>query len=156
MKNCLPMTVAFVAVCVVICSPLQSDAEPVSPKPNQTASVEPHWQLFLDDYIIERSTGFRSVVHHPSPRGIVIPADKPWERLGLSPLYVGRRKDGTLECYYRVHGPFRYEATGYAISKDGIHWQKPNLGLIEDPGGGKDNNLLPCGSQPVNLVLCPA
>src|SRR3954454_8522433 len=57
--------------------------------------VNEHWQLFLDDYIIARSTGFDRVVHHPQPRGLVIPADKPWETAGAEMLYgtpVGRRK----------------------------------------------------------------
>ncbi|MCH2131437.1 MAG: hypothetical protein MK179_20030, partial [Pirellulaceae bacterium] len=57
---------------------------------------EPHWELFLDDYIIERSTGFRRELHHPKPYGVVVPADQPWESQGLSPSYVGRRKDGKL------------------------------------------------------------
>ncbi len=99
MKKCLLMAVALLVFCV----PLRAHAEPVSPKPNQTASQGPHWQLFLDDYIIERSTGFRRVLHHPRPRGVVIPADKPWETKGVGPGYIGRRKDGQLECYYSAH-----------------------------------------------------
>ncbi len=131
---------------LLLCIPLQAHGETVAPKDIQKGS---HWQLFLDDHVIERSTGFRRVLHHPKPRGIVIPADKPWETIGLSPVYVGRRTDGSLECYYRVHGPFKYETMGYAISKDGIHWTKPNLKLLAAPGG-KPNNLIPCG-QPKDL-----
>ena len=48
------------------------------------AGVEPHWQLFLDDHVIERSTGFRRVVHPPRPRGVVLEPDQPWETQGLS------------------------------------------------------------------------
>ena len=95
MKKFLPTAVAL----LVFCIPLRAGAEPVSPKPNQTEPQEPHWQLFLDDYIIERSTGFRRVLHHPQPRGLVLKPDKPWER-SLTPQYVGWRKDGRLECYY--------------------------------------------------------
>ena len=148
MKKCLTMAATLLALCAVLCVPLRADGEPVSPK---GAEREPHWQLFLDDYIVERSTGFQRVVHHPQPRGVVIPADKPWETQGLSPVYVGRRKDGSLECYFRVHGSaFRYEAMGYAVSKDGIHWHKPALGLQVDAPGQEQNNLVPCG-QPVDL-----
>jgi len=98
------------------------------------------WELFLDDHVIERSTGFRRVLHHPHPRGVVLPADKPWETLGTTPLYVGRRKDGTLECYYRAHwweekadAPASMDATAYAVSDDGIHWEKPVLNMREGP-----------------------
>jgi len=99
---------------LLLCIPLQAHGETVAPKDIQKGS---HWQLFLDDHVIERSTGFRRVLHHPKPRGIVIPADKPWETIGLSPVYVGRRTDGSLECYYRVHGPFKYETMGYASAR---------------------------------------
>lgn len=116
-----------------------------------TAEGESHWQLFLDDDVIERSTGFRRVLHHPRPRGIVLPADKPWEA-GLSIIYVGHRSNGLLECYYRVHGLAEEECgefVGYATSEDGIHWEKPILKLV-DCAAGAETNLVPCG-QPVDL-----
>ena len=110
------------------------------------AGVEPHWQLFLDDHVIERSTGFRRVVHPPRPRGVVLEPDQPWETQGLSIMHVGRRRDGKFECYYRVHGERVLSDThAYAVSDDGIHWTKPDLGLVPAPGGGK-SNLLPCGA----------
>ena len=113
---------------------------------NISPPAEPHWELFLDDYIIERSTGFQRVLHHPTPKGVVLPPDLPWETQGLSILHVGRRRDGRLECYYRVHGVnIPGDTTAYAVSEDGIHWEKPMLGLVEGPGG-TDNNLLPCGA----------
>lgn len=151
-KKPIVLRVTMIAVALCVFRPLQAEVEPGSLKPNQSGPAEPHWELFLDDHIIARSTGFRRVVHHPEPRGIVIPADQPWETQGVSPMYVGRRKEGSLECYYRVHGgDFPVEATAYAISQDGIHWDKPILGLVRGPEG-KDNNLLPCG-QPVDLAL---
>ncbi len=116
------------------------------PPPHGEPIANTHWQLFLDDYVIERSTGFQRVLHHPTPQGVVIKADKPWETLGLSVMYVGRREDGRFECYYRVHGSnLPGDTTAYAVSDDGIHWDKPNLGLVDGPNG-KENNLLPCGA----------
>ena len=141
MKNCLLMVVAMVAACILLYIPLRAGAEPVSPKPNQTLPQEPHWQLFLDDHVIARSTGFQRVLHHPRPRGIVLSRDNHWERWGVTPMYVGWRKDGRFECYYQAHGA---GSLAYAISKDGLHWEKPNLGLVEYRGS-KENNLLPCG-----------
>ena len=137
MRKCLLTAVALLVFCV----PFRADAEPVSPKPNQTESQEPHWQLFLDDHIVTRSTGFRRVLHHPQPRGIVLERNEAWERFGITPRYVGRRKDGLLECYYQAHGA---ESAAYAFSKDGLHWEKPNLGLVSYRDS-KENNLLPCG-----------
>ncbi len=132
--------------------------------------VDQRWQLFLDDYIVARATGFDRVVHHPRARGVVIPADKPWESVGASPNFIGRREDGTFFAFYTATWwipdlesktqPDRaqqYTSAGaYATSKDGIHWEKPVLGLVEAPAGidweklppfpspkrvSKDNNL---------------
>ncbi|MFN0195522.1 MAG: hypothetical protein ACKVT0_02155 [Planctomycetaceae bacterium] len=107
-----------------------------------------HWQLFLDDHVIGRSTGLDRVLHPPRARGVVLPADKPWETYGAELLYgtpVGRRDDGTFYMFYRSmwwnrgtgdgadrahHMTF---SVGYATSEDGIHWEKPNLGLTDAP-----------------------
>ena len=103
-----------ILVLLAICLPLSADDAPPATLPPR----EPHWELFLDDHIIERSTGFQSVLHHPEPRGVVLEPDLPWETQGLSILYVGRRKDGTYECYYRVHGKnVPDDTTAYAVSE---------------------------------------
>jgi len=111
-----------------------------------------HWQLFLDDFVLARSTGLDRVIHHPRPLGVVIPADKPWETAGVS-AYVGRRKDGSFFAYYtamwwdidragELSENFRWDrahhifhAIAYATSDDGIHWEKPDLGLYKAPAG---------------------
>jgi hypothetical protein len=110
--------------------------------------------LFIDDFVLARSTGFDRVIHHPRCRGVVIPADKPWETNGLNPLYVERRPDGRFICFYvamwwdidraqtikaenfRRDRPHQiFSAIAYAESDDGVHWVKPELGLVEAPAG---------------------
>ena len=139
-------------VLLAICMPLSAADTPSSAPPASLPPREPNWELFLDDHIIERSTGFQRVLHHPEPRGVVLEPDLPWETQGLSILYVGRRKDGKFECYYRVHGKdIPGDTTAYAVSDDGIHWMKPVLGIVDGPNG-KENNLLPCG-LPMDLGM---
>jgi hypothetical protein len=117
----------------------------------ESIKVGENWQLFLDNYVIARATGFDRVVHHPRARGIVIPADKPWETTQIVPDFVGRRPDGTFICLYNVlwwnpdaqwQGKPQLDRAqkydyghAYATSRDGIHWEKPNLGLVEGPTG---------------------
>lgn len=117
-------------------------------------SLNACWQLFLDDHVVGRSTGFSRVLHSPRPRGVVIPADRPWETAGVETLYgsgIGRRADGTFFAFYRAmwwdpqsaellpagsrkdrahHAQF---SIAYATSADGIHWDKPVLGLVPAP-----------------------
>jgi len=129
-----------------------------------TIQLDHHWQLFLDDYIIARSTGFDRVLHHPRSMGLVIPADKPWETAGAEMLYgtpVGRRNDGTFYAFYRAlwwdpasvenlsggmktdRAHLMRQSVGYAVSKDGLHWEKPNLGLINAPAEIRFNGSFP-------------
>lgn len=115
--------------------------------------AEAHWHLFLDDCELARTTGFDRVVHHPEPRGVVIPADRPWETIGVSPQYIERGPDGRFVALYtaiwwdlargheqpgafaadRAHHMFSQVAL--AESEDGITWHKPELGLVEAPEG---------------------
>ena len=83
--------------------------------------------------------------------GVVIPADKPWETSQVAPNFFARRSDGTFVAFYTVTywtpdaesktQPDRaqqYEpGSAYATSRDGIHWEKPNLGLVEAPAGDR-------------------
>lgn len=85
----------------------------------------------------------------------MLPVDKPWEVIGVTPLYVGARNSGGYEMYYRSHWflqrgerPPRYDhpqytsLNAYAISDDGIHWEKPVLQLVDGPADS-DRTICP-------------
>ena len=99
----LPLLVVILITSVIV---LQS-TETVTSTSAKAIPVDEHWQLFLDDYIVARSTGLSRVLQHPQPRGIVIPSDQPWETAGVETLYgtpVGRREDGSFYAFYRACG----------------------------------------------------
>lgn len=104
------------------------------------------WHLFIDNAVIGRATGFDRVVHHPRAMGVVLPADKPWETAAASMSFVQRLADGSFIAHYRtawwnskINAPANDRAhkisagIAYATSEDGIHWDKPNLGLVDAP-----------------------
>ena len=47
--------------------------------------------------------------------------------------------------YVGIYGNYKYRLC-YATSKDGVHWEKPNLGKVEFDGS-RNNNLLPDGGR---------
>ena len=109
----------------------------VPPEVRQLGSqLQPLW----DDWLIESLANVRHVLHRPEPREIVLRRDRPWEDQAIfNPVVI---KDGhRYRMWYRARAVEKPIYTAYAESLDGIHWVKPDLGLIEHEGS-KQNNLV--------------
>ena len=105
-------------------------------------------ELFIDGSLIERLDKVERKLHHPVPRNVAITHDAAWEGAGSG--YHSVIKDGDLyRMYHRgcalgVKDGRLFigkEVYCYAESKDGITFNKPNLGLVEY-NGSKDNNII--------------
>lgn len=109
-------------------------------------------ELLVDDHLIESMKGATLQLHHPATQEISITHDSPWEGSGCG--YHSIFQDGDkYRMYYKAwhldvkdnklsKGGANF--TCYAESDDGIHWKKPNLGLVEYPkgSGNKNNNIV--------------
>jgi hypothetical protein len=119
--------------------------------------IDSRRQLFVDDYLIAERQGLRHELHPPQKHAAnpIWVGETSWEggrRYGPVLAYVLRDEaSGRFRLWYRSR--IAYEAGGrrysfpnmYAESADGIHWERPSLGLYEFDGS-KDNNLiLPAG-----------
>ncbi len=80
-------------------------------------------------------------LHPPRRAEVVLRFDKPWE--GSHSAYVTVLKDGDrYRMYYRGWPDTEQpDQVCYAESLDGVHWVKPNLGIVEW-NGSKRNNIL--------------
>lgn len=136
----LLVALAMVAVFVSIASA----GEPVE--------IGSRLELFIDGHLIEKLTGARQVLHHPTPREVAMVHDAAWE--GSACGYHTVFKDGErYRMYYRgmhmivqpkkVVKPRRWVAC-LAESADGIRWTRPELGIVEFDGSRK-NNILEIG-----------
>lgn len=107
-------------------------------------------QLFLDDQVVERTEGLKTTLHAPEKRGPVIRPDIPSDgnrvqTYGTSPMWVPDER-----VYKMVYMAFPVSEEGdskeigpaLAISKDGIHWEKPNLGQGVSVLGSTANNRI--------------
>ena len=106
-------------------------------------------QLFVDGYWMDTADGVRRILHHPERGETAISIEHPWEADSVG--YVVTFKDrGKYRMWYRCNpkqmaAPRRNaRLTAYAESEDGIHWEKPSLGIIEFEGS-RDNNLVWAG-----------
>ena len=114
-------------------------------------SIGSRREMFVDKAIIEQTSGNAGLrLHQPSIREVSIEHDEPWEGNGC--VYHSVFKDGDLYRMYYAAGQLEVTPNGvnagthgqfccYAESRDGIHWQKPRLGLHEF-NGSKDNNIV--------------
>lgn len=104
-------------------------------------------ELLVDDHLIDSQQGVALRLHRPIAREIAIVHDEPWEG-NTSGYHTVFRDGGLYRMYYRGHRFIvredkfemaQREVVCYAESKDGIHWIKPDLGLVEDRGSKKNN-----------------
>ena len=116
---------------------------------------DPHLHLFVDDFEIESRDYLTRVLNkpekHPQP---VLVRDRPWEGDRVQAWgTVIQEPDGLLRIWYFAmntrnmfpHGVYDGKTGSYcyAESRDGIHWEKPNLRIFEFEGS-TDNNIFYC------------
>jgi len=103
-------------------------------------------QLLFDELFLEKSKGVKLRMNTPfqNPKPVLV-ADKPWEQ-NVWAYNTVMFDEGKFRMWYDTTSydeqekkPCRFLC--YAESKDGIHWKKPNIGLIEF-AGSKNNNIV--------------
>lgn len=106
-------------------------------------------QLFADGLWLGQSRGVELVVNHPTltHERCIVP-DKRWEshRIGAynSVLQVGEE----LRMYYDAIASDGSRWLCLAISRDGVRWKKPDLGLVPFEGDRHTNILFPPAKLP--------
>ena len=106
-------------------------------------------QLFVDHIVAQSLRNVSRTLHSVRKHAdnpLVMP-DQPWEGVKLL-LYGGVIKDpfhnGLFRMWYlafrKTEGLPSYIC--YAESEDGLTWRKPNLGLLADDTGSKNNNIV--------------
>ena len=143
-----------------------------------TINIGSSKQLFLDDYVIDRMDNVVRQLHRPikDTNNPIISVDKDWEIPGGLAYIIGGTviydmQQQQYRMWYRITDKLtkavRHDWMGsivtpddggfkasYAVSDDGSHWIKPNLGLSEI-GGSKNNNVLPPGIGGTSHVRRP-
>lgn len=115
------------------------------PPESNPVDIGSRLELFVDDYLIDVLDGVEQRLHPPEPQEVVIEHDEPWEG-GGSGYHTVFKDDDKYRMYYKswnigigIPESGHRLVTGYAESDDGIHWEKPNLGLFEFDGSTNNN-----------------
>ena len=164
---------SLTAFCILASAPCTGRAQAEPPRPDTKArpadegngravvDIGGRRELFVDDTLIDQIEGdVRRVMHTPTPRESVLVHNAPWEGSGSG--YHTVIQDGdTYRLYYRgshlevTQGKLRTggrpQVYCYAESRDGVHWTKPKLGLVEFQGS-RDNNIFLSGRGTHNFA----
>jgi len=114
--------------------------------------------LFLDTLLLERMEGAQLRVNPPRFDALVLIADKPWERGGIT-SYGNVLYDPELDEFRLYYVPVAWDAApgfclALATSKDAVRWDKPNLGAVEWQGS-KDNNIVIWAQREGTVIIDP-
>lgn len=127
-------SVVFVGALGWLCLALHA-AEPREAKASAIALTDGP-QLFIDDYLIAASSGLRRTTHQPVRVAQPVMRDE-------RPLFymkVAHDADrGRFRMWYNRMDPVLGYA--YAESRDGITWERPDLGIVDLPGAQHQNAL---------------
>ncbi|HVU90561.1 MAG TPA: hypothetical protein VHD36_24785 [Pirellulales bacterium] len=116
--------------------------------PGAVFDVGDRAQLFIDKLIVRQSDNVAFTLHpgkkHPSNPLVV--ADQPWEgwRVEMYGNVLFDEQENCFKMWYLCAGAGKFAeqfATCFARSADGIHWEKPLVGTVDD-GSGKPNNIV--------------
>lgn len=105
-------------------------------------SIGARLEMLVDDWLIDRCSNITLHLTTPRREEIVWTNEKSWE--GPTSCYFKVVQDGALiRLYYRGVND---EIVCYAESRDGIHFERPNLGQYEFEGE-RNNNIVFQGSE---------
>jgi hypothetical protein len=111
----------------------------------QPVEVAGRKQLFIDHRLIESSENVDLTMNPPRKAGIVLSADYPWESGTVGGSKVTVLTEGSVhKMWYESReegrdGRFGPGHQAYATSTDGVHWEKPSLGVVEFQGTSTNN-----------------
>jgi hypothetical protein len=128
------------------------------PRPNEVLlEIGSRLELFVDRYLVDKTEGTRFELQRPQPADVALTFDRPWEgEFAAMPVVLFH--DGVYHMYHRGFTLWREakdqsESTCYATSRDGIHWTRPELGLVELQGSTRNNAIFP--ASPFQPVINP-
>jgi len=131
-----------------LCRVLSFSAGFVQGQITMASDATGNWQLFIDDYWIETSSGVAATLHQPTKHADnpLIVGDATWARnpYGFGSVVFDEEEDVFKLWYMSYNYGFPLADRTpilYATSRDGVSWDRPTLGLHEFRGS-KENNIV--------------
>lgn len=147
-----PKALLAVLVLLSVASTVSAQTDVVNVGSDKQLFLGPWAKDGRDTHLVESMTKVSMTTNPARVTGErLVELDQPWEGDRLMDLSMFVLRDGeTFRMYYGALAKYpmiwaepNCRILCYAESKDGIHWEKPNLGLFEWKGSRKNNIILP-------------
>ena len=95
-------------------------------------------QLVIDNYVTAHIENLKKTLHQPvkDAANPLIRPEHPWEKSVAWVSVIRDTEEGVFKAWYQTE-----TGIAYAVSPDGLVWEKPVLGIV-DWEGARDNNLV--------------
>ncbi|HNT34353.1 MAG TPA: hypothetical protein PKH07_05070 [bacterium] len=94
--------------------------------------------LFFDWHVVESSENTQLTLNPPTKKGPCLFIDREWELDGAR-AYSVLEWNGEFRLYYEINPGGDRVCFALAASRDGINWEKPNLGAVSFNGSSSNN-----------------
>jgi hypothetical protein len=120
----------------------------------QPREIGSRWELFVDEWLLDEQRDAALVLNPPRRAEVALVTDAAWE--GPTSAYFSVVQDGPrVRLYYRGSAggsdASAEQVTCLAESRDGIHFERPSLGLIE-VSGSRANGVVWKGVESHNFA----
>jgi hypothetical protein len=113
------------------------DGEGKKVNTNRDAIIDPDSAHFVSTDV---AYGIRIFAETPQRDIPIIQTDKPWDKWGIE-IHTLIHENGKYRLWGNSSSDRLHKWRSYFESEDGIHWEKPNLGLMEFEGS-RENSLI--------------
>jgi hypothetical protein len=119
----------------------ETGAAPADAQSSRPISIAGEKQLFIDNRFIARCRNVELCMNSPVKLGEVLRPDRPWEDKSIGFCASVMEHGGVFKLFYRADSHEKGASVCLATSRDGLHWERPRIGLYEF-AGNKDNNIV--------------
>ena len=152
------MMIERTGVCVLIAIGIATAFPAASVRAEEHFQLASNKFLFLDPFLLDEVQNAQLAVNPPRFDALVLIADKPWEKGGIT-SYGNVLYDPELKEYRLYYVPVSWDvAPGFCValatSKDARHWDKPSLGVVEW-NGSTENNIVVWAQREGTVIIDP-
>jgi hypothetical protein len=129
---------------LIVLAPIAAQTAFAAEPATQPVDLGSRVEMFVDDYLVGSAKGVSLRINPPTKREVVFTTDQPWEARTSAYYSVLRDDDGKVRLYYRGIADDdggNEQFTCLATSDDGVHFNRPELGVVEFKGS-KANNIV--------------